>query len=694
MRPKPPTSISVPDLSLPSSFTITPPKLRSGTDGPPLTRLTTPSPIPSDSQGLIHVIPGHGESSGAGHAIGTSSPASRLEVKDIPAQQLSMRDTSAGLNKYLLRAATLRQMQAPDEDGFRNIAGRKFVDVKDEGTVYVEFDELIDAYRATDLYKKLPQGPALYKNEGGPTWSPRSVGTTKNSETEPLFSRHDKPAIALPATTDVASLNEQTGIEVAPAKVFLSGEIHGLADVQGYYRVKQHAPPGSSAPEYAFGFKDAGNYWVKVDPPPGGFNAQPSQLKDWTDYQIWKLYGIHGGDIQRFRNEAEHSGTRPGWVKLIENDKQGQQLINESFRWLFPDATIEERRIILSSYNLSLGQQSRLRAEMREHLQIPQWAEDHKLQSQDAHNPNRFDHLYGEFNAQIRHLSYRTGKSDLYRLEDSLTKQFFDAFLIKTGYRRNKNNCLYRTDIAALFRGDERTPFELANDGWMLPRYGHTPGATTQKPMSATVSLSEARNYGSKPDHEYLLYNRQTNKYPGRDPDDADISDALDGSDGEWSDSDSTLPFDLKQNYETIRHNQRISFTYGIDTRNLEVVPGEENKAFNSRALSGKTWFPDDPLEALISVSSRGISADRIWLFNSSATRAVRVKDIRDQAGHSSSERIEERTHSGANNHDEYDGLIERAVAAGKPVLELTGDKDWFATDIVWPQTIVKQGPL
>ncbi|WKV96139.1 hypothetical protein PYV50_19765 [Pseudomonas sp. H22_DOA] len=42
-------------------------------------------------------------------------------------------------------------------------------------------------------------------------------------------------------------------------------------------------------------------------------------------------------------------------------------------------------------------------------------------------------------------------------------------------------------------------------------------------------------------------------------------------------------------------------------------------------------------------------------------------------------------THSGSRNTSEYDQLIDAIEALGKPILKLSGNKDEFADDIVWP---------
>lgn len=531
-----------------------------------------------------------------------------LDITQIPARQHLQPSADSSLAPYLLRPAMLRTMPVPDEHGFRTIVARKFVDVKNEGTVYVEFDDATGAYRATDLYKKHPQGPALYKNDGEATWSQRPQARETVTLKRPL-----------------------------PDESVLETTLPGK-----HPRIESPGPQRS------------------VDDIP----ASP----------------------------------RPGSTQPSQNPRA--QLIDGPLQSLYPDKTANELETLLRSYNLSPGQQTRLYKDMLENLKVPEWAEQHKQMSRDTGNPRRHDLLYREIEPNLRHLRNGTANTGLYELHLSLTHEYLDSFLVKAGYLRNRNNCLYRTDIPAVFRGDERTPFELANDGWMLPRYNHKPYATTQKAMSVTVSLKAAKMYGEdEPDPEYLLYNSQTNKYPGKQPDDAsddsNASNASNASDvsttshiaSSGSDSDSSLQLDLERNYETTRHKQQIQFVYAIDSRNMEIVLGEENHAFN-RAANGPNWFPEDDLEALLSVSRRGISADRIWIFDSGHQKAVRVKDLRDHADDaddSYARRVEERTHSGASNTDEYDRLIAEVAAAGKPVLLLSSDKEWFANDIVWP---------
>ncbi|WP_248743654.1 MULTISPECIES: hypothetical protein [unclassified Pseudomonas] len=491
------------------------------------------------------------------------------DLPDLP------RTAASGLHSYLLNPAMLRNMQPPNEEGLRYIVGRKFVDVKGGGTVYVEFDTGLNTYRAMDLYKKRAPGPALYRNAGETTWS------TAN----PLKRPHS-------------------------------------ADTDGETAMPNKQP----SPE-----------------------PLPAQLKAAT-----------------------------------------AELLGNHFQRLYPQMTHGERVMQLRSYNLSPRQHVQLRNDLIAHPQaLPAWADSHRLRSLDINDPTRFDALHQEIEPLL--LPMRTGKLDddgLGDFEESVSRGFLDGFLKKLGYLRNSNDSLYRTDIPALFRADERTPFEFYNDGRMLPRLKHPRGATTEKPISATVSFELVRNYAGRgmesPDPEYLRYNNQKNKYPGRKPGEEDVESGE--SDNEWTEV-SDVELDDERNYDTIRHNQQFIFTYAIDTRNMEVVLREENYFLNGAATQKGTWFPDDELEALISTSRRGIESQRIWLFDSTRTRAARVDDLGELARDSYLDSsIEERTHSGAFNQHEYDALIDKAEKAGKPILTLDKDREWFANDIVWPE--------
>jgi hypothetical protein len=684
---------------------------------------------------------------GSTRAPEVSVDTPRFEISDLPS---TVPQSGTGLDAYLLSQAFLRNMQAADADGLRFVVGRRFVDVENVGTVYVEFDTGAHAYRVKDLYNKLPPGPLLLKNAGASTWRlhPSAQAENRAAQKRPSATDlHDdsaaagkRPTIApeeesnrqpllgtvYPLTTYARSyfrmrLNspadsdasprylygyENDGGRVfldAPPAAFASGPNHATTwddlkyyaaarpgpDSQGYYRIAINRSADSPAPEIVYGFRDHNDFLIKVDPPVAGLDARPAHLAGWSDHEIWQFYRIHGADIPRFRTDADATGSRPQWARPLQTGNPRKDLLNEGLRWLYPQMSRQQRAAHLRTYNLSPAQHATLRQDLIDNPRaMPQWAEQHKLRSQNGNDPTRFDPLLQEIEPLL--LPLRNGTRTLrglHGLDKSVTREFLDAFVARLGYLRNSSNCLYRTDIPALFRADERTLFEFVNDSRMLPRMTHARGGTSEKPISVTVGLNLVWTYAGKgtraPDPEHLRYNNQKNKYPGKRPGEPDNDSGE--SDNEWSDT-SDVELDAERNYETIRHEQKINFIYVIDTRNLEVVLREENILLNGSAEKHGASFPDDENEALISASRRGIDAERLWLLDSTLSRAAKIEDVAEQASYSTRREIEEQTHRGDYNESRYDALIDAAAKAGKPILPMPKGLDTFGSDIVWPE--------
>lgn len=471
------------------------------------------------------------------------------------------------LADYLLKPSMLRGMQPANAEGFRYIVGRKFADVENIGTVHIEFDQALQSYRITDLYGRLPPGPALFKNATEPTWWAQDTNPLKRSP--PLVKMIPAP------------LSPQSG------------------------------------------------------------NARAA-------------------------------------------------LLDGPFKSLHPGKTPDELAELLRAFNLSPAQHARLFGDLRQQAGIPEWARQHKLQSEDASNPRRFDQLRQEIEPFI--LPMRNWSVDRpVDFEDSISRTFLDGFIETLGYQRNIHNVLYRTDTPALFRGDDRTPFELARDKSMLPRMKHPVGSTTDTAISASWSFDEVRRVyaGYSPPPENLKYNEQTDTRPPRNP-----NKYL--SDSEYSDSDSSQSSQSSQssvsfNGDMTRRMQRVMFTYVIDTRGMEVVARTDNEIFNYNVINNGSWLPEDHFEAHLSVPKHeGITSDRLWVVDSTGTRAAKILDLHQEAG-VGRERIESRTLSGAKNEHEYDALIDRVAAAGKPILQV--EEGMFADDVVWPETAVSSNP-
>ncbi|NWC10513.1 hypothetical protein HX776_17030 [Pseudomonas agarici] len=622
--------------------------------------------------------------------------------------------TAIPLETY--RITTGEALPPPNKQGLRITKKRRYVDLEDGGTVMVVYDAQLDTYRAKRSDELLPSGPALYRIGTSTTWGlmPMASRVDLPTASQPPLKRPrqaESPADGTEAkpAAEASHIPMAPGVIVAKFSYFTPSPYTPLfgPDSQGYYRLKNleaYKQPGVADSVFAFSRDDS--HWVLVEPPEGrmdlaGQPIPPEQLPTWTDREIWALYGLHGNEINRFRSEAEAIGRPPRWAHANQEGSARDQLI-QALKWAYPDKSAEERGQILRRYNLLPSMLPRLKQALLENGKTPEWAEAHKLQSMAETNPHRFDLLEQEVLPHIRPIRNFEPYSLDRDFDAYYTRPFLEAFLLKIGYRKNIHGCLYRTDIPAMFRSEDRTPFELARDGCMLAREGHPPGSTTKKALSATFSLSDAQGYGvgGGPGIGQLRYNTQTNKYPGKRPTSDTGSDSATGSSdtsqstastaaSQKSDAASTvsssgtpISLDSERGYTTLRHRQTTRFIYMIDTRNVEVVPGQENYFFNYEAEN--VFFPYDDIEGHISVSRRGINADRIWLVNSSLTRAAKVQAIRDAAGEFAAS-IESATWEGVDNGHVYDQLIDQVADSGEAVLNWPTDKKIFSDDVIWP---------
>jgi hypothetical protein len=458
---------------------------------------------------------------------------------------------------------------------------------------------------------------------------------------------------------------------------------------QGY--VELHRKTGlndSHGPAIQLAFSD-GPRLVRVQPT-GYSTHQPAPYRpNWRDFDIWNLYRIEGDCIVRFRREVALNGKPPQWVKPREYPSQREQLMDYLRLWTSPDTRpVSPPDFIarLRHHNFSTEQLSQLCDELtttgqfphRLNNELPRWAEAHRRSALDETNSRRFEPFLEEIRGEIIRL--RNHGDGYSALQAHLAPRFFKGLLNRIGYQRNIHNCLFRTDIPVMFRGDDRSPFEFSRDGAMLPRATLGEGTTTLTAVSATFSLKEAVNYAREIDSDALTYDTQLKRFPGKPP---------------GSENDPDIELHLANDYVSKRRAQKFAFYYLLDTRGVEVVPARENHAFNREAINNrqpgsKTWFPDAQ-QGHISVSRRGFSAQKIWLVDSNLTRAAKVGDIYQQTLiHSSSstqshaDDIEARTWAGQLNRQEYDALIDEVALAGKPVLNLPTTSDVFSNNIVF----------
>lgn len=394
----------------------------------------------------------------------------------------------------------------------------------------------------------------------------------------------------------------------------------------------------------------------------------------WRDIDIWNLYRIEGDDLVRFRRDVAISGKPPAWIKQREAPSRREQLIEYLRLWTRPYSQLDSKEQVIARfqpYNLSTLQLARLCKEISPTGQfknlindeLPTWAMTHRDRTRLVANPKLYDPFLPEIRAEMIRLRNQGAGTSI--LKASLTAPFFQELLVHSGYKRNKHNYLYRTDIPAVFKVDDRMPFEIARPAAMVPQRLSTVGSTSETPVSAVFSLKTAMDFANevvRTEDPLAASESRQNSHAGLAP-----------------------------------HPRRIRFCYLLDTRNVEVVPGQENRAYNpmrpNQSLAdGKTLFPSMKMEGHVSTSPIGLTSRRVWLVNSTMTRAATVEDIYLQAqsratgsNQNHTDAIEARTRAGDLNRDEYDALIDEVASAGKRVIELPTGQDIFSDDIVFP---------
>lgn len=300
MRPKPPSSINTPKLDLPSPPSIRPAR-QPGAETPFVRQPPSGRTPPRDQNPL---------SGGSERDHSSHSPSPNIEVRDIPNVPPNDSVTSAGLSRYLIQPALARRMRDAEvnDEGFHQIVGRRFVEVKDSGFVPVEFDASLGTYRATDLYRKLPPGPALYQNAGEPTWSPRTSVP---------------PQTPLPLKRPGDDIQAE---DAGPAKKPKEPDDEQTADSEYESDNESIASNNSSADEYET-YDDStliktNAYQAEITLPPGGYFNSRGMIER-TD--IEKLYRVESNQRLNRREDPVQVGFRKanqfaGVEKMMDGD--------------------------------------------------------------------------------------------------------------------------------------------------------------------------------------------------------------------------------------------------------------------------------------------------------------------------------------------------------------------------------------
>ncbi|WP_347902212.1 hypothetical protein [Pseudomonas purpurea] len=228
-----------------------------------------------------------------------------LNVRDAATALPSASATGTNpLQAFHLSTHSSTFLPAPDGDGFRIHAQRRYADLQSGGTVHVDFDTAAGLYRAKLRHERTASGPALRLNADGQTWRLASPTDTLNAEPQPANSTMN-PSVAHRGQP----VGQRTYIDIA----------HYVwnpqaTNLQGYVVMHRKRDADQSVgPETQLAFPDIDGKFVSVEPTGRPIDQPAQQLPAWTDRDIWDFYDLQGGDISRFRAEVALTGKKPQW---------------------------------------------------------------------------------------------------------------------------------------------------------------------------------------------------------------------------------------------------------------------------------------------------------------------------------------------------------------------------------------------
>jgi hypothetical protein len=311
---------------------------------------------------------------------------------------------------------------------------------------------------------------------------------------------------------------------------------------------------------------------------------------------------------------------------------------------VLPDQGKQAVETLLKSFNMIRTKRQRLAQDITATGQIPPWALDHRAQSMNVANPERFADLKPLISGMLETMRQSSGfypSATQRKAVANFSRGFLDAFAEDSGYRFNSQNSLYRTDVQALLRGDGYAPAEFAATGGLRITPGsHTDPYIEAGAIPASVNHRDAQTYANNLDESNLIYNSQESDYPAARPNESP------SSPGSPRDPDSPK-----------RLNQRHGFLYLLDTRGYETVGVADNVIFNTREshLSGGVVGSEVHLGA----AGGRFPANRMWLMHSDNTKAVRLDKLNDQYS-ATLHNLKEETYAGHFTRSDHDQLIER----------------------------------
>jgi len=478
--------------------------------------------------------------------------------------------------------------------------------------------------------------------------------------------------------------------DLAGSKVFSTGARPGptLTGLDGRYAVK---PPKGLRPRTDPGYEGLWQSQPTDGSPPqlfveqGGRHYEARRQPHNDAWYVLNPRNPHGSLGQPIQRDAGGQ-WRQHWVDRLPGGaptrrdnlwdaNSGEDAIKDidtlnALRRVAPrqsKATIEH---LLRSFNMPKALRDRLAADVRLKPRVPDWAADYRKRSMNPNNPARFDELRRLSDAVIEALR-RSGRQPITpearRAVANFSTRFLHDYALSRGYRLNSQHAFYRTDLPAVMRGDSRTPFELARDDGLLTRLGSHPiQFTSHRPVVGSLNYQDALHYSRHLQAEDLAYNYQTDLLPAG---------ARSLDEGSGSPGGSASPDSLSDT-EAMRLEQQDGFVYLFDTRGLETVPIADNFVLNP--YNSTTGGFEVAAEVHISVlggprPDGGLPAERIWLVDTTGTRAARIDHLDRRFGKELGA-LEARTHEGDHTLAEYDRLIAQLPATETVALDVNPD--------------------
>lgn len=299
----------------------------------------------------------------------------------------------------------------------------------------------------------------------------------------------------------------------------------------------------------------------------------------------------------------------PYWDRTDLRNLETVEALNALWRLDQQDSSQEAIEALWQGFNMTDAKRLQLKNELRSTGKIPAWAQQHKIDSLNVSNPQRFNDIHSVVRTSIDDLQ-NTPSGTFSSLHRVLVKDFSDEFLQayahSRGYKTNVRNAFYRDDIEAVYRADFRTPSDIYDENAIrVTRTELDDEWTTDRSMLGSFNFEDATNFSRGERLEMLI---QDSFSPPPSPGSSSSSSSLEG-----------YHYALEQ---------KQGFVYLINTRGKEVVPLLDNHLINSQVffLSSPRYYSH--VHVSVGSGQRGIASNHVWLVKYDGTEAASINSL------------------------------------------------------------------